>query len=292
MYPMWFGMEMFEGGLSISDSDREIVRTLAKKYVEAVKEEKADSRVEMWQNHNDLKRQRPMILCFPEGSWREINLLSQITCEGELAKSIEHSLIRNTYGVKILKDDNVYEAYFECPLIRTMSDWGIEQKHTQPAERLGAYHIDPVIKSEEDIEKITSPRITHHKEKSAEALAFLTDLLGDIMPIKQIGMTRNCIAPFDLYAQWRGIDQMFMDLIDNTEFAHKLVNIIIDSYITMAKDYENEDVLTVGNRSEMSGSGGNCFTRQLPLDDFDGTNVRLKDQWGFCTNQIFSEVSP
>jgi hypothetical protein len=30
----------------------------------------------------------------------------------------------------------------------------------------------------------------------------------------------------------------------------------------------------------------------LPLDDFDGTNVRLKDQWGFCTNQIFSEVSP
>jgi hypothetical protein len=48
----------------------------------------------------------------------------------------------------------------------------------------------------------------------------------------------------------------------------------------------------LGNRNHYVGSGGTGYTRQLPQADFGGSRVRLRDQWGFATAQIFSEVSP
>ena len=49
-----------------------ILRNLAHQIAEIAELPIMEERRHMWKQHNQLKRVRPMILVFPEGSWREL----------------------------------------------------------------------------------------------------------------------------------------------------------------------------------------------------------------------------
>jgi hypothetical protein len=120
----------------------------------------------------------------------------------------------------------------------------------------------------------------------------MEELFGDILRVELRGTCRGGVSPMDFYARLRGIDAMFMDLVDAPELVDRIVGIIVDGHIGMMRQLEEQGALTPGNRNHYCGSGGTSYTGELPRDDFDGEHVRLTDLWGFATDQIFSEVSP
>ncbi|MCX7916526.1 MAG: hypothetical protein N2589_00105, partial [bacterium] len=63
--------------------DYNIIRNLAEKVREIANHPIQKEKEEIWKKYNKLERIRPLVLIFPEGSWREILPEKQLLCEDE-----------------------------------------------------------------------------------------------------------------------------------------------------------------------------------------------------------------
>jgi len=278
--------------LRVSDADRARLRELARRVAEIGHDPVQSERAELWRRHNALQRVRPMVLIFPEGSWRELLPESELTCSSEFARNYERDLRMRIYYAEHLPADNVIEPVVASPIVMHDSGWGITGRTTRPAEPTGAYHIDTVIEDESDVDSIRIPEVTVDWEDTRRRHEAAQELFGGILTVERVGQANYGLAPLDHYAALRGIDRMFADLVDNPSMVHKAVGRIVDGHIAMVRSMERQGALSLGNRSHYVGSGGVGYTSELPQPDFDGEHVRARDLWGFATAQIFSEVSP
>jgi len=278
--------------ISISQKDRKLLRDLAKKVAEIASQPCQQTKINMWRHHNKLERIKPMVLVFPEGSWREMLPEKSLCCETDFTRRMERDLKTRIYYSKHLPDDNVIENIIYAPIKINISGWGLEAHSTKPQDQTGAYHIDPVINSEADVDKLTTPKITVDREETERIKETMNALFNDILIVKQHGVGNYGLAPIDHYATLRGIDNMFIDLVDNPGMVHKAISRIVEGHISIIKTLEEEGLLSLSNRNHYVGSGGVAYTDELPAADYNGVHVRPKDLWGFATAQIFSEVSP
>ncbi len=279
--------------MAVTNSDRTRLRDLARRVVEIaalpVQRDNADS----WLRHNDLRGGvPPRILIFPEGAWREIMPDTVLQCESARARAFERDLRTRLYCWEHLRDDNVIVPWVVTPIVVHQTGWGLEGRTTRPDYANGAYHIDPVIESEADIDRLEIPQIRVDWEATARQEAEAFEYFGDTITVQREGVTSIALKPLDHYAKLRGIDRMFMDLIDQPEMVHRAVARLVDGQISIAHALERQAGLTLGNGRHYVGSGGTGYTAQLPAPGFDGQHVRLRDLWGFATAQTFSEVSP
>ena len=83
-------------------------------------------RREIWKRHNSLKRVRPMILVFPEGSWRELLPETAMECENQNARGMERNLRMRLYYDKHFHDDTVIEKEWIVHKAVRMTGWGLE----------------------------------------------------------------------------------------------------------------------------------------------------------------------
>lgn len=276
--------------MSCSEKDTRIVRELARKVAEVAAEPIQEEKRRMWIRHNGLKRVRPMVLVFPEGSWREMTDW-QLECEDELCRSYENELKMRLYYVDHLPDDSVIPGHVFCGIVINNTGYGLAGQQTRPEERTGAYHIDPVIKAEADIEKIRIPEVTVDWEATFARMAQVEDLFDGILDVIEAGPGFGW-APMDMFIGWRGIDQMFMDLVDRPEWVHRVMARLLEAKMAEVDQLEAQGALRLNNLNHYTGSGGVGYTDELPQADFDGECVRARDLWASASAQIFSEVSP
>ena len=279
--------------MQIALKDRDILRDLAKKVAEIGNLPIQKERAEMWTHHNDLNPVRPMVLIFPEGSWREMLPDSDLTASPDCPlHGLERDLRLRLYYHQHLPDDNVIEPVIVSPLVIRTTGWGLGLDTTEPDEDTGARHYNAVIRTETDIDSLTPPQVTIDWEQSRTDFEELQEMFGDVITVEQRGCANCGRAPMDQYAQWRGLEDLYMDLVDRPEWVHRAMTILVDGALAELELLEREGALSLNNRNHYTGSGGVGYTRQLPQSDFDGEHVRLKDMWGFATPQMFSEVSP
>jgi len=149
-----------------------------------------------------------------------------------------------------------------------------------------------VIRSEADIDRLQIPSVTVDWAGTRARHATLAEVFDGVLPVVTAGRATHGIAPLDHYAALRGIDQLFLDLVDHPAMVHKAVGRLVDGHIAIVRALEREGALSLAHGRHYTGSGGTAYTSQLPSPGYDGTRVRPIDQWGFATAQIFSEVSP
>jgi len=277
---------------TFSVRDRTTLSELAQRVAEVAHDPAFKARADMWRKHNGLKRVRPMVLIFPEGAWREMLPASEMSCSTEFARNIERDLRIRLYYAEHLPDDNVIEDVIASPIITRSSGWGLEGQSTRPAEQTGAYHIEPVIRSEADVEKLKAPEVIVDAKETEHLFGVMSDLFGGLLRIEKRGWGNYGLAPLDHYAGLRGIDNLFLDLVDRPEMVHKAIGRIVDGHIALVKSAERQGLFSLSNRNHYTGSGGTGYTDELPAPGFDGVHVRAGDMWGLGTAQIFSEVSP
>ena len=278
--------------ITLPPSDRETLRTLAQRVAAVAALPCQQERVALWLRHNDLERVRPLVLVFPEGSWRELLPESELTCQTPWARAIEGDLRRRLYYAEHLPDDNVIEATLACPVAIRYPPLGLEVQQTSSAQATGAFHIEQTLVTEADLERIRVEDAVVDWADTEARFGFMEELFGGILTVERRGRCSGSIAPVDAYARLRGLDAFFLDLIDNPGFAHRVIDRLMQREVVILRSLERQGALSLGNRNHYAGSGGTGYTRQLPQPDFDGTQVRCRDLWGFATAQIFSEVSP
>jgi len=83
-----------------------------------------------------------------------------------------------------------------------------------------------------------------------------------------------------------------MDLHDRPELVHKAIDKLVNAYLSVLDQFEEQNLLTLNNAFHRVGSGGLGYTDELPQPDYDPAHVRAKDLWGSGAAQIFSDVSP
>ena len=99
-------------------------------------------------------------------------------------------------------------------------------------------------------------------------------------------------APWDEMIRWWGVQEAMVDLYDRPEFVHKAIDKLVNAYLSMLDQFEQQNLLTLNNAYYRIGSGGLGYTDELPPPDYDPEHVRAKDLWGSGAAQIFSDVSP
>jgi hypothetical protein len=275
----------------IDPRDRGILRDLAARVAEGASHPIMAKRRALWRRHHRLERVRPMILVFPEGSWRELLPPSALACQGERAREIELALRRRLYTRAHINDDSVLERTWVVPKRITHSGWGMETRRIPSDQPTGAFAFDPVIVEPSDLDKLRFPQVEVDEEGSQADLAEAQELFGDILDVRLKGISRVSFHLMNLYTGLRGLEQVMWDMHDNPGMLHDAMAFLEEGHRQLITQYEAQDLLSLNNDDTYHSSGGVGYTDELPQPDFDG-HVRPCDMWASAEAQEMAQVSP
>jgi hypothetical protein len=283
--------------IRLSDHETSVLRSLGERLAEIAADTKNQERAVLWQKLNDLESERPMVW-INEIPWHEMNVNNELTlrCEGTWARNLEDQFRKTIYQWDHMQGDMIVNPWFECPKMFHSTDFGIVEDtdvvKTDEANDIVSRHFHIQIQEPEDIAKIKMPVVTHNDEATQFGFEAMTELLGDIMPVKLVGQTHIWFTPWDYLIRWWGIQEAMMDLVLRPEMVHEAVDRMVDAWMVELDQFVEQNLLSLDNNNTRIGSGGYGYTRELPGDDYDPDYVKPHNMWGCSNAQIFSEVSP
>jgi hypothetical protein len=275
-----------------TSEERTILRDLAKQVADIADLPIMAERRELWKKHNSLQSVRPMMLIFPEGSWQELLPHSALKCQGEKARRIEWSLRSRVYYHEHFLDDTVIEKEWIVPKVIHNSGWGLQARHIPSTEARGAWHFDPVIKKPSDLKKLKIPEITYDEEASKRNLTEAQELFGDILDVKQKGVSHISFHLMNQYTGLRGLEEVMLDMHENPGMLHDAMAFLEGGHRHIIQQYADLNLLSLNNDSTYQNTGGNGYTDELPKSGFDPNRIRLCDMWGSAEAQEMAQVSP
>lgn len=279
----------------LSAKDLAILRGLAARQAEIGRLPVQEEKTELWRRLNRLERVRPMVL-LQNATWQETGNVITLTCEGEWARQQEWGMRASLWHWDNVRDDTVFDDVVWAPLVIRNSGWGIAIDATRPEHAFGACHYNAVLKGDEDPEKMLKLPVVSVDRQETEAIREKLGQIWDgIMPIKTRGAAWSWFAIMDLFIQWRGLDNTFLDMTDRPEWVHAWMQRMTQWHLSEMEQLERLGAYSLNNGQHGAigvGPGGLGITEQLPAPGFDGCHVRPKDMWGHATTQIFSDVSP
>ena len=277
--------------MAIDPAERSVIRDLARKVAEIAGHPRQQQRRDLYYRHTRLDDVKPIVLVFPEGSWRELLPDSALVTKSPEARGYEWGFRAAVYQWEHFDHDLVTEPTFNVGYVRHFTGWGLEAKHITSTEPLGAWRFDPPIKTEEDLAKLRVPVVTNDDEATKRSFDATNDLIGDILTVQVKKYLPAWPSMIGHLASLRGLDQIMIDMIDRPQWVHKAMRFLADATEKLLLQAEAEGSLSLNNGDDYNGSGGQGYTDELPQKDFAGT-VRLKDLWGMAEAQEIAQVSP
>lgn len=275
----------------LAKDEREILLNLAHKVAEIAAHPKQEEKRKLWYRHNKLEKTRPMLLIFPEDSWVEIIGEEQLQLKAPFWRQWEWYFRHLIYRDAKLVDDFVIEPELYINRVVRMGGWGMGPQYFSSGQEKGSVRWEAPLKGLDDIKKLTHPTIEVDEEATQRAFDAVSGVFSDILPV-----CIYCPLPHaNLIGEattLRGIEQVMMDMYDNQQWLHELMDFITEGLMKRVKYLEENGYLTLNNRGHYNDSGGIGFTDELPAPAFDGRHVRLRDLWGFGVAQELAWVSP
>ncbi|MBN2013304.1 hypothetical protein JW960_28495 [candidate division KSB1 bacterium] len=281
-----------------SEKDRRKIRDLAKIVKEISQYPMMQDRTKQWKAHNSLKSRQPLVLVFPEGSWRELLPASNLTCEADNARCIEWELRKRIYKYENIYDDTVFEDKWIVTKSIADTGWGLAPKrivldeNEKPGRMQTAYRYEPLIHVPADLKKLKYPEVVYDEKDSIQRYEAAQELFGDILnvEVRGTGQLSFCYTP--LYSKLRGLSQVMLDMFEEPNMLHDAMAFMEQGYEKLIEQYVQMNLLSLNNDSTYHSSGGIGFTDELPKDGFDPENVRPQDIWASAQSQEMSGVSP
>lgn len=276
----------------IGSRDREIIRSLAVQVQEIASLPVMEQRREMWKRHNRLERVRPMILVFPEGSWRELLPDSSLECEHHRAREYERALRSRIFHHQHIHDDMPIEGSWVVHKAISSTGWGLQPKYIDSSQPTGAWAFDPVIRDRDDLKKLRPPRVSYDEETTKRTIEEAIDLFGDILEITVKGVDHISFHLMNIFCNLRGLEQVMWDMMDDPALVHEAMERLAEGYEGMIEQYIELNLLSPNNDATYHSSGGVGYTTELPKPDSDPGRIRPCDMWASAESQEMAQVSP
>jgi len=280
--------------LSISQKEREILRSLAAHQMELATAPVMQARVKDWQALNNFKMRRPMVY-LEMGTFQEEVIPKRMQCESDEARNIEWQILGNTLQSELFDDDFVVPDHFPVHWAVGLNLFGQESKRTHAADEsgkqtLGHQFVHSINDLEEDWEKLGHSTWSVDREGTLAYVALLEDILGDILPVEMTGSALYSV-PTQKIVHIMGMEAMFMNMMDYPELFLKMMQRAADETKAYFRFLEEEKLLFPTNFREHLGQGSYCFTEELPGAIPEG-GLKAKDVWGFMDSQETVGLSP
>lgn len=274
------------------ERDRQVLRELAGRYAGAAAEEVNQKRKELHYGVNDLKQIRPVVL-IDEIPWNEFSGLDEmkLQCVDEELREAERYLRQKLYQWEHFPCDMILRDYF--PVQKKISSTGIGlevkevTKETDETNNVVSHDYIEQLSSPEELELFHPPVITYEKEETERICSKLSEMFGDILPVKAEGLELH-MHPWDDIVCYRDFTNLLYDFIDEPEFMHATVKKMSEICRSTLEQYEELNLLKA-NACELHSTS--ALTHDLPKEGFDPEHVRAKDVWGRGAAQIFTTVS-
>jgi hypothetical protein len=283
--------------MPLSQTDRDILRALIQEQAEIASLPVQRERAELWRCLNQLEPVRPLVW-INEVPWNEMNVDDELTCRASdgWARSVEWGLRALLYQWRHFPGDMIVSDSLSSPIVHHSTGLGIHEQadiaRTDPTSGIVSRKFHRQIVEPSDVEKIQMPTVTVDDKATEEQYERLSDVAGDILPVRKVGRKNLWFAPWDELIRWWGVEDGLRDLADRPDMVHEVMTRLVDAYLHELDQLEALNLLTPNNDNTRIGSGGYGYTDELPGDDFDPQHVRTRNMWGCATAQIFSDVSP
>ena len=254
--------------------DLTIVRDLAREVADIADLPIQSERTRLWKTCNALRPERPMVLATQQPMDELDEAWLRCECTDASLRGYEKALRRVIMHSEHIPDDLPILGHWVVGIpIRNAgyNDYGFELQKSDPDSPDGAYHIEPVIKEERDLEMLhVRPIEVDHATANAAVLE-AEEVLGDILPVRKIGKTYWRYGLTRVLIHMRGLDQMMLDLYDNPKLVHRLMTFLRDDFMREIDLLEAEGAVSLNNAPDMvSGSGGLMSNDELPGVEYDG----------------------
>lgn len=276
----------------MTTQDTQILRELAARVAEIAAEPEMARRREDWYRQNALQGGKPLVFASPEGSWGELLPESVFQCEDQLARGWEGYLRSRIYAWEHFRDDQVIDTRLSVPQVYKDTGWGLEAVYHRPEAARGSYMWDSPLKEESYLAKLRYPEIEIDEPASEENLARAHEVFDGILDVQQRTWTHMGASIIGEFSRLRGLQQIMLDMVERPEWLHEAMTFMRDGVGHRLDSLEQRGLLSLNNGNDYNCSGAFGFCHDLPQRDFDGTRVRLQDEWGFADAQEVSEISP
>jgi len=257
-----------------NEKDRVIVRDLAKRVAEIAALPIQAQRAALWTACNDLKPKRAMVVATQQPPDELDAAWLKMECQDPLYRGFESALRHVIMHHEHIPDDFPVLREFKVGIPASgdsYDDYGIHLETTSSDPKRGAYHIEPMIKSEADIDRLHFRPVKIHHDRADQRVAQAKEIFGDILPARKVGRIGWRFGLTRVLIHMRGLDQMMLDFYDNPALIHRLMKFLQDDLMREVDLYERENAISLNNMPDTyTGSGGLCPTKDLPGEDFDG----------------------
>ena len=271
---------------SISLSDREILRNLARRKRDYAVNAQNEQILQKWQALARGERKAPTVRLLFSNFTREV-VLSRMRCVGETARGLEAELLSSMVGRELFDDDTPLSPTFEVALQTHAQPFGAQAKRTRIEGSIG-FHIEPVTDDiEADFEKFTGGFFGIDKEGTQAKCALADDVFGDILPSRVV-MFNLTGAMTNPLVGLIGLENYYLSMMDAPETLHKIMDMACSLYEKYYDELEKTQSLlpTVGISPISQESF--AFTDELPSDGVKST----RQVWGFLEAQETTAASP
>ncbi|HAN20075.1 MAG: hypothetical protein A2Y15_05275 [Clostridiales bacterium GWF2_36_10] len=272
--------------------DEKLLRSLAKQVKEASLDPINNEKREFWYRHTSLQGERPAVFVHPDGSWSEFVPYNSLECESWYAKEIESILKKRLFRHKFIHDDVPIEGSFHVEKVYYNSMWGVAPKRIDKLNSEGSWKHEPIIETAADWKKLSMPKVEYDDFSTKQRFEAVGNLLGDILDLHYVGVKLFNFHIMHWYCDYRGLENMYMDLILEPEMVHEQIRFFTDGVISIFKQYEDLGLVSLNNDDTFHYTGGIGYNKELPGKDYNPDKVLLSNVWGAAEAQEFSSVSP
>lgn len=275
----------------VNTSDREVLRDLAARYMEACRRETQAERRALWRRHNSLKPTRPLIYA-RAFAWGELPE-SHCRIADPFLREYENRLRWYLYWDS-LDDDSIFPPWLEVTAVHVTPPegaWGLPERWITGADPRGSRAMDPPMRDPEDVARLVAPRHVIDEAETERRVARLHEMLGDILPV--------VVDRAPLYRSWhgdistdlarlRGLDQIMFDMMERPDWLHGLLSFMRDGILRAHEEAER-----AGDWSLLSHDNqAMTYAEELPDPAPDGPPVTRDRLWYFCASQETTLVGP
>ena len=275
-------------------NEKHIISELASMYGEAVKSGENKRRIDLMRAHNSKKtREMPMIGELGMWNWwvRQM-IVPQLKTLSPEAREAEAYFRFWLFMFDKAGDDRPLKPYYSINAELTgMPVYGVGPEHTDAEMDGGAYHIDPVILSDADFNRIKKPRLKIDEEATRKKHEKTLELVGGCLEVDL------CRGPYlrgfnaDLSQQLgylMGIENFMLFPHMYPQKMHELLARMRDDVLETLKDNERE-----GNVSRSATfNQSEPYFDDIPDPAANEHGVKLDTLAAFFASQEYTGVSP
>ena len=284
-----------EPSTDVDKKDISIVKGLAKRVYKISQTQDMAEKIQLWKDHNSLKKTRPPVVAFPENGYSEIIPESSLQTKDPFIREYEWYLRHLIYHGDELKDDYIITSRLKVPPVFSVTGWGITEHWEQPGGDTGAAKVSQVLKEESDLSKLKYPELKVDKAATERNFGYVSEIFGDILDVQEYYNVVHWwtwgMGLVGYLSRARGMDQIFIDMYDRPKWVHKAMDFLCNGLLKFLKDAEKNGYLGLNNADDYVGTGGLGVTDELPQKDYNG-KVRLIDLWGSRESQEMQGLSP